>query len=97
MEAGWEVFENTPLIIEHYREQALAQGYIGDSVINSVSDTLAMALGFLLAWRLPVWATVAVALALEAFVGYSIRDNLTLNITNFIHQFDFIDAWQRGA
>ncbi|MEZ5865837.1 MAG: DUF2585 family protein [Geminicoccaceae bacterium] len=35
------------MVIERYREQmALAQGYFGDSIINSVTDTLAAAAGF---------------------------------------------------
>ena len=54
LEAGWEILENTPMVIDHYRQQALAQGYTGDSIINSVSDNVAMMLGFLAAWRLPV-------------------------------------------
>ncbi|MGI8569192.1 MAG: DUF2585 domain-containing protein [Methylocella sp.] len=96
MEVAWEITENTPTVINHYREQALAQGYVGDSVINSVSDTIAMIVGFLFASRAPVWATAATALGLELFVGYSIRDNLTLNVINLIHQFDFIKEWQSG-
>jgi len=97
LEAGWEVFENTPMVIEHYRQQALAQGYAGDSILNSVSDTLAMALGFFLASRWPAAASVAVALVLEAWVGWQIRDNLTLNIVGFFHQFDLISEWQQGG
>jgi hypothetical protein len=31
---------STPLLIDRYRQLALAQGYIGDSVINSVGDLL---------------------------------------------------------
>ena len=96
IEIAWEITENTPMVIQHYREQALAQGYVGDSIINSVSDTCAMAFGFLLAWRLPVWTTVSLGLFFEAFVGYSIRDNLTLNVLNLIYQFDFIHEWQAG-
>ena len=96
IEVAWEITENTPMVIQHYREQALAQGYTGDSVINSVSDTCAMIIGFLFAWRAPVWATVTAALGLELFVGYEIRDNLTLNVLNLIHQFDFISKWQAG-
>lgn len=96
IEAGWEIIENTPMVIQHYREQALAAGYVGDSIINSLSDTIAMMLGFLFAWRAPVLATVAVGLGLEAWVGYSIRDGLTLNVLNFIHQFQFVKDWQSG-
>lgn len=97
IEAGWEVFENTPMIIDHYRQQALAQGYTGDSIINSLSDSLAMVFGFVLAWRLPLVVVLACAVGLEIFVGYSIRDNLILNTLNLIHQFPSIDAWQRGG
>lgn len=97
IEATWEVIENTPWLIEHYREQALAQGYMGDSILNSFMDTLAEGFGFLLAWRLPILAIIALAIGLELFVGVSIRDNLFLNVLGFFHQFDFIGTWQRGG
>jgi hypothetical protein len=97
IEAGWEMFENTPMVIEHYREQALAQGYVGDSIINSLMDTLAALFGFIWAWRMPVWASIAAIVGMEAFVGYSIRDNLLLNITGFFYQFEFIQDWQSGG
>ena len=95
-EIGWELFENTEFVIRHYREQALAQGYNGDSIVNSVSDVVMMVLGFVAAWRLPTWLAIVVLLALELFVGYMIRDNLTLNVINFIHPFAFIRTWQGG-
>jgi hypothetical protein len=97
IEIAWEITENTPFIIDRYREQALAQGYSGDSIINSVSDSLAMAFGFLLARLLPVWATVALALGMEGFVAYFIRDNLTLNIINLLYPLDFLNRWQSGG
>jgi len=97
LEVGWEIIENTPLIMDRYRESALAQGYFGDSIINSVFDTLAAALGFGLARRLPVWLTVVFAIAMEFFVGYMIRDNLTLNIIQLIHPTDAISRWQTGG
>lgn len=97
IEAGWEIIENTPWLIEHYREQALAQGYMGDSIINSLSDTFFMVVGFFLAARLPVAAIVALGVGMELFVGLSIRDNLTLNVLNFIHQFEFVRVWQSGG
>ena len=96
VEVAWEITENTPMVIQHYREQALAQGYTGDSVINSISDTVFMILGFLFAWRAPVWATVSAALGMEILVGLLIRDNLTLNVLNLVYQFDFITKWQSG-
>jgi len=97
IEAAWEIAENTPMVIQHYREQALAQGYTGDSIINSVSDTLAMVIGFVMASRIRVWIIVALALFLELFTAYMIRDNLTLNIVNLINAFPGIAAWQAGA
>jgi hypothetical protein len=96
IEVAWEITENTPWLISQYREQALSAGYSGDSILNSLSDTVAMTLGFLFASRAPVWATIFTAIGFEIFVGYTIRDNLTLNVLNFIHQFDFIRAWQSG-
>jgi hypothetical protein len=97
VESMWEMIENTPWVINHYREQALAQGYMGDSILNSVSDTIAMLFGFFLAFRLPVWVVVALSLCMEVFVGYMIRDNLTLNVINLIYQFDFVSRWQSSS
>lgn len=97
IEIAWEVLENTPMVIQHYREQALAQGYTGDSVINSVSDTLMMAAGFVMAWKFPWWVTAMIAVVLELFVLYMIRDNLTLNIINLIHPFQAISDWQAAG
>jgi hypothetical protein len=97
IEASWEVFENTPFIINRYRQSALALGYTGDSVINSVFDSLAAALGFLLARFLPVWTIVVSAIAMELFAGYMIRDNLVLNILQLLFASKAISAWQAGA
>ncbi len=97
IEAAWEIVENTPTVINHYREQALAQGYTGDSIVNSISDTVAMVLGFFLARRLPVWMVILCGLTLELFVLYMIRDNLVLNVLNLIHQFPSIATWQEGG
>jgi Protein of unknown function (DUF2585) len=97
IEISWELIENTPWVIGHYREQALAQGYTGDSIINSISDTFSMMFGFLLARKLPIWSVVLLALVIELGTAYFIRDNLTLNIINLIHVFPAISTWQAGA
>ena len=95
IEAAWEIAENSPAVIEEYRKQATAAGYTGDSILNSLLDTVAMMTGFALARLLPWQATVALALAAEIAVGAIVHDNLTLNILNFIHRFPAIEAWQR--
>jgi Protein of unknown function (DUF2585) len=96
LEMSWELLENTPLIINRYRQSGPAQGYAGDSVINSVFDTLSMVLGFALARVLPVWTVVALAVAMEIVTGYIIRDNLLLNIVQLIYPTEFISNWQLG-
>lgn len=96
MEISWEILENTPMVIEHYRQQALAAGYTGDSILNSLSDTLAMMLGFVAAWKLPVWGSIMLGLGLEGVPLWAMRDGLSLNIIGFFHQFDFISQWQNG-
>ena len=97
IEASWEIAENSPWVIEAYRKQALAAGYTGDSILNSLSDTLAMMTGFALARLLPWKATVTLVLVLEIGVGALVHDNLTLNVLNFIHRFPAIEAWQLKA
>jgi hypothetical protein len=97
IEAAWEMAENSPWVIEAYRKQALAAGYTGDSILNSLSDTVSMMTGFAIARFFPWKATVALVLVLEIGVGWLVHDNLTLNILNFIHRFPAIEAWQMKA
>jgi hypothetical protein len=97
IEAGWEIFENTDLVINRYREVTISLDYYGDSVLNSVCDILAMVAGFVLASRMPVSVTVVLVVALELVVLYFIRDNLTLNIIMLIYPLDAIRTWQAGG
>ena len=97
VEAAWEIAENTPLVIDRYREATMALGYSGDSILNSVSDVAMMALGFLAARRLPLWISVTLVIGLELFTLAVIRDNLTLNVWMLLWPTDFIRQWQAGA
>lgn len=97
VEAGWEVLENTSFLIDRYRGTTASLDYYGDSVLNSTMDIVFMIAGFLIASRIPVWITIALAIGMEVFVLSFIRDNLTLNIIMLIHPFDAILEWQRGA
>lgn len=54
-----EIAENTPMIIDRYREATIALGYNGDSILHSLSDIAMMALGFAAARRLPVWSAAS--------------------------------------
>ena len=97
IEAAWEIVENTPMIIDRYREATAALGYTGDSVLNSLSDIAMMGLGFLLARRLPhgprslsCWCSSWCPLLV-------IRDNLTLNVWMLLAPSETLKVWQTGA
>ena len=94
VECAWEIVENSDAVIERYRSVTISLDYYGDSVINTVSDVLAMILGFWLASRLPIWLTVALILLFEAATIWIIRDGLALNVLMLLYPVDWIADWQ---
>jgi len=97
VEASWEVIENTPMVIDRYRTTTAALGYTGDSVLNSVSDILMMVVGFFLARKLPLWASIGLLVVLEVIPLLVIRDNLTLNVWMLLSPDKAVGAWQAGG
>jgi hypothetical protein len=94
VEAAWEIVENSDAVIERYRSVTISLDYYGDSVLNVVADIGAMILGFVLASRLPIWATVAVILVFEVGTIWLIRDGLALNVLMLLYPLDGVAAWQ---
>ncbi|MFB6262371.1 MAG: DUF2585 family protein [Bradymonadaceae bacterium] len=97
LESCWEIVENTPTVIERFREATIALGYYGDSILNSTGDILACLLGFWIASRLRnKWWVVGLFVALEVGLALWIRDNMTLNLLMLIHPVPAVRQWQGG-
>jgi hypothetical protein len=94
LEGAWEILENSPLVIDRYRAVTISLGYVGDSVLNSLSDIVMCGIGFLMAARLRVAASIALIVAVELLMLALIRDNLTLNIVMLVYPIEAIRAWQ---
>jgi hypothetical protein len=97
LETTWEVIENSTWIIEYYRNNTVSLGYIGDSILNSVFDVIWMAIGFVMARKLPIWSIVLIAIIFEIMTAYFVRDGLLLNILMFIYPSEAVKAWQVGV
>ncbi|TPP07373.1 DUF2585 domain-containing protein [Rhizobium glycinendophyticum] len=97
IEAGWEILENSPIVIDRYRTATMAIGYTGDSILNSGIDMVSMIAGFFFAARAPVWLTIAIAIGFEILTALVIRDNLTLNVLMLVWPIEAVKVWQGGV
>ena len=97
VEALWEVGENTNTVIEAYRETTISLNYYGDSILNSLADIAAFALGYTAARHVPAWVSVASFVAVELALLLTIRDSLVLNVIMLIAPQDAILAWQTAG
>jgi hypothetical protein len=92
--AAWEILENSPFIINRYRNVTMSLEYLGDSVINALGDVASCGIGFVLArwmgWR---WA-LALFVATEVLLLVLIKDNLTLNVIMLVWPLQAIKDWQ---
>ncbi len=94
IEGGWELLENSPIIINRYREATISLGYVGDSILNSVSDVGMMAIGFCIARTVRIWVSIAIIVIFEVGCLLWVRDNLTLNVLMLVHPVESIKTWQ---
>jgi len=97
LEAAWEVFENTDLVIGRYREATISLAYFGDSIVNSLGDLTACAIGYGAAMALPAWGSAATFAGVEIFLLLWIRDSLLLNIIMLVRPLEAIKTWQTGG
>jgi hypothetical protein len=97
IEGAWEILENSPVIIDRYREVTMSYGYAGDSIVNSMADIGWMIAGLFLASRLPWKVTLMLALIFEIMTAYLIRDNLTLNILMLATPIEAVKEWQAAG
>jgi hypothetical protein len=94
LETGWELLENSPWVIERYRQETASLDYTGDSILNSLGDVLVTIVGFIFASRYSWKISVAVLVAFELWMLYLARDNLTLNILMLLYPLESIKQWQ---
>jgi len=97
IEAGWEILENSPLVIDRYRVATASLDYYGDSILNSTVDLVAAMLGFWLAWKFSWKWVLPGVVAIELLLAYFVRDNLTLNILMLFYPLKSVKEWQLGA
>lgn len=96
IEAGWELLENSPLIIEKYRANTASLEYYGDSILNTLGDILACMVGFWAAYKLHWRKGLLLFVSIEILMILTIKDSLLLNILMLTYPLEAIKIWQMG-
>ncbi|WP_302120370.1 DUF2585 family protein [Allorhodopirellula heiligendammensis] len=94
IEAAWEILENSPWIIDRYRESTISLDYYGDSIANSISDVIACLLGYFLASKFRLRWSLGFILLTEVVLLLTIRDSLLLNVIMLVCPVEAIKQWQ---
>jgi hypothetical protein len=97
VEIGWEMMENSPLVIHRYRTATIALGYSGDSILNSLGDVASFMIGFWIAKYVGLRWSVAIFVLVELVMLWWFRDNLTLNVLMLLWPIDAVRRWQAGG
>jgi hypothetical protein len=97
IEIGWELLENSPIIINRYRATTISLGYTGDSIANSLGDIASFVIGFFIARKLGLWRSALLFIAVELLMLWLIRDNLALNVLMLLWPIDAVRKWQAGG
>jgi len=94
LEGAWELFENTPFVINKYRTETAALGYTGDTIVNSFGDLTCALAGFLIARKLGLRRSLIVFLLVELVLILWIHDSLLLQILMLMRPIAAIKEWQ---
>ena len=94
LESGWEILENSPIVINRYRATTISLDYFGDSVVNSLADVGCCLLGFWIASKLPWRVTLVAFFVTEALLLWWVRDSLLMNILQLVYPLESIKQWQ---
>ena len=94
LEGAWEIFENTPFVINKYRTETAALGYEGDTIVNSFGDLMCALVGFMIARKLGLRRSLIVFVLVEIVLLVWIHDSLLLQILMLVHPVESIKLWQ---
>jgi hypothetical protein len=94
---GWELLENSSIFIERFRVVTAASEYVGDALVNSVTDIAACCFGFYLASRMKYAASISLFFAVELITAIWVRDNMALNVLMIVFPVDSVRHWQIGV